>query len=196
MVSALETFRGRDIASLRVVEPLALQMPATRFEELVTTARKRPSENDVGLLVHLLKVEAAEQRASRAAETAASFIEVETISERRRRDPEAFLRRLLAWPLQAGPEHVEAFLVDYVRDETERERLAVIADELRVESARQMFERWIREVSSEIEPEHVRQEIDGWCDEQGLDHVERSMLQELAEEARERPQLGAVEEAA
>ena len=197
VVEVVNGLRGSDFASLRSVEPLAMQLPASAFEDVVERVHaRRGVENPPGLLVHLLRVELEQRyRGQREAAAAAGDAALESQLAARRRNPRSWLHRLLALPQPATGEFVDDFLARYVDDVEERERLAAEAAATRaaLASAVTAIQHWITWVSPELDREVVHVQIDEWLDLAGVtDWQERSALHEAADDARERPALEVV----
>lgn len=203
VVTALERFDRVDIRSLNVVEPLATRLPAPLFDEAVEEALRRRDRargrgdhafNDVGQLVQLLRIQIdSAHREHTIAVTAA--IEEQQL---RHRDPAVYLEQMLLPPVVVPPAEAAAFIERYARDEAEKAHLYALELQIRSESQQQLFKRAIVQIAQgwgAVPFEQLRAIIDEHCDDHGLDHIERGILQELAEDARDgkhRPQLQVV----
>lgn len=133
-VASLTLLNGWDTGSIRVVEPLLQQVPASWFARALETTLQRRARNPVGLFVHLLQTAINDWRRDQHAAALATWDALfgEAGIERvKREDPE---RYVLAWatpqpdvakplPAHAVVEHVFAYVHEYVADDAERTRL-------------------------------------------------------------------------
>lgn len=134
-VASLTLLGGWDSGSLRVVEPLLMQVPAAWFaRSLQTTLQRRGVRNQTGLFIHLLQTAINDwrqaQQEARLATWDALFGEA-GMERVKREDPE---RYVLAWatpspdvvkplPAHAVVQHVFDYVHEYVDDDAERARL-------------------------------------------------------------------------
>jgi hypothetical protein len=201
ILEALGRFRTADFGSLRVVEREACRLPAAVFGDCVERALAREARNDVGLLVTLLRDarEAASEAERQALRVALAAYDEERL-DRRRRDPESFLHRLLALPAPAPAPVVADFLDTYVTDDAERARLA--AEELRTRAATRQplgaIRHWIRWVSGDLDLGHAHAQVGEWVELYTLDESDAVLLHQELDDARQQPvePVAAAEQAA
>jgi hypothetical protein len=123
--AAVAELRNGDAGTLRQVEPLARLLPYERFHAVLEVLRERrlssTVRNDAGLFVYLLRVEVEALRAERALSAAEKAAPpVESMIERvRREEPAKYIAAMKDSPVF----DLEAYLVEYVDDVDERERL-------------------------------------------------------------------------
>jgi hypothetical protein len=123
--AAVAELRNADAGTLRQVEPLARLLPHERFRAVLDVLRERrlssTVRNDAGLFVHLLRVEVQALKAELGALTAEAVAPpVESMVDRvKREDPAKYIEAMKDSPAF----DLEAYLVKYVDDVDERERL-------------------------------------------------------------------------
>jgi hypothetical protein len=197
------SLRQRDAGTVKSVEQLAVQLPAGTFLEIAGRVDKRRQSggvtNDAGLLIKLLRIEIAELH---AADHAAFLASVDAPPPREswievvKRDyPDAYVRAMakgltdqeLAEVL--GGDHFDSTLRELARAVRDGEKPC--APILETSSAAR--QRWIDEYAAALPLEDVRQIVADWND---VDDVERTMLLERAEAAREPHAHGSSNEAA
>jgi len=116
--AAVAGLRDSDAGTFRHIEPLALQLPAPKFWELVEkTMRRRGVANDAGLLVSLLRDEVvARQQASLAAVGGNGI----SLDEEKQRFPESYVVRVRR---SLEESELEEYLEEFVPDHGRRELL-------------------------------------------------------------------------
>jgi hypothetical protein len=124
--AAVAELRNGDAGTLRQVEPLARLLPYERFRTVLEVLRERrlssTVRNDAGLFVHLLRIEVAALRAERALLAVENAVPpVESMIDRVKREEPA--KYIDAMKENYPAFDLEAYLVEYVDDVDERERL-------------------------------------------------------------------------
>jgi len=123
--AAVAELRNGDAGTLRQIEPLARLLPYERFRIVLELLRERrlssTVRNDAGLFIHLLRVEVQMLRAERAALAAEAIAPpVESLIDRvKREQPAKYIEAMK----DSTEFDLEAYLVEYVDDVDERERL-------------------------------------------------------------------------
>jgi len=179
VVTVLDRFKGRDLNSLRVIEPLALQLPASTFLEVAQEAKSRRNvRNEAGLFVHLLRIACAELRLDEQTRIRVAIAEAD------HRDAESYLRRLLALPNEASADVTASCISRYAPDPAEQARLTDLEQTLRLQPVEAKLRRSIVDTARHYlggAEQDLHDWLDEWCAENDLDVVLRQELHDLAD---------------